>query len=172
MSTSTGDDTPLPAPIRVGEGFADAFPAGSAAATEAVLNIVRAATLLTARVAPLTRAHHLSLAGFSVLEALSAAQTPLSPRTISQRLVVPAQTLTSVLDGLERVALVERRAHPHDRRSILIAITGEGIRTLHETCVPVVQAEHQWMACLSPAEQETLICLLGRVQQQLQSETP
>jgi DNA-binding MarR family transcriptional regulator len=144
-----------------------AFPDGSAAATEAVLNILKTATLLTASLAPLTRAHGLSLAAFNVLEVLASGGEPLPPRTISRRLLVPAQTLTSILDGLERAALIRRMAHPHDHRSILVGITEAGRTRLHETCVPVVLDEKDCLSCLAPAEQETLIGLLGTIQRHL-----
>ncbi|MCI0348142.1 MAG: MarR family transcriptional regulator [Acidobacteriales bacterium] len=37
-----------------------------------------------------------------------------------------ARAFTPLLDGLERKDLIERRAHPHDRRSINIHLTTKG----------------------------------------------
>jgi DNA-binding MarR family transcriptional regulator len=126
---------------------------------------------LTASLAPLTRAHGLSLAAFNVLEVLASGAEPLPPRTISRRLLVPAQTLTSIIDGLERDGLIRRMAHPHDRRSILVSITDAGRTRLHQTCVPIVQDEQVCLSCLGPAEQETLIRLLGTIQRHLHGRT-
>lgn len=47
--------------------------------------------------------------------------------------------MTSLLNSLERRALVERRAHPDDRRKILVAITAEGRRVVDQM-LPVVHA--------------------------------
>jgi DNA-binding MarR family transcriptional regulator len=160
------------APLRVGAGFRDFFPDAEPDAVEAVLNILKTATMIQARVTPLTRDFNLTVPEFSVLEALSSAGQPQAPRVISQRLVVPAQTLTNVLDSLEAAGLVRRLPHPTDRRSILIAITDAGRATLHAVCIPVANAETAWLSCLAPDERENLIRLLGRVQAHLSAQPP
>jgi DNA-binding MarR family transcriptional regulator len=157
------------APIRVGEDFAGFFPDAAPDAVEAVLNVLKTATMIQAQVALLVREYGLTVATFSVLDALSSAGEPLTPVAISRRLLVPAQTLTNLLDALERQGLVRRLANQADRRSILVAITPEGEEVLHAACRPVVRSENAWLACLKPAERETLIQLLGRIQTQLEA---
>jgi DNA-binding MarR family transcriptional regulator len=157
-----------PTPIRVGEDFAQYFPDASSESVEAVLNVLKTATMIQARVAPLIREYGLTVPTFSVLDALSSAGEPLTPVAISRRLLVPAQTLTNLLDSLEQPGLVRRLANQADRRSILVEITPEGQGLLHAACVPVVRGENAWMACLSPAEREMLIQLLGRIQAHLE----
>jgi DNA-binding MarR family transcriptional regulator len=155
------------APIRVGPGFLEQFPSADARSVEAVLNILKTASMIQARVTPLVREFGLTVPEFGVLEVLSNAGQALAPRVISQRLLVPAQTLTNVLDSLESAGLARRAPHPTDRRSTLVAITDAGRSLLHAACDPVAGAETVWLACLSVEERETLTRLLGTVQAHL-----
>lgn len=142
-------------------------PATSQEATEATLHILRTATLIQRRVAPLTQQYGLSVAGFSVLEVLSSSDEPLAPSVISERLLVPAQTITRVIDSLERERWVRRQPHPTDRRSVLVTVTDRGRDLLHRVCTPVIAAEVEWLGALTPQEQRQLIDLLSRVQARL-----
>jgi DNA-binding MarR family transcriptional regulator len=49
---------------------------------------------------------------------------------IASRLDVVPRSATSLVDGLETAGLVTRRPDPHDRRSVLVALTDEGRRLL------------------------------------------
>lgn len=49
---------------------------------------------------------------------------------IASRLDVVPRSATSIVDSLEAAGLVTRRPDPHDRRSVLVALTGEGRRLL------------------------------------------
>jgi DNA-binding MarR family transcriptional regulator len=163
--------SPAPSPIRVGDGFRQFFPDASPESVEAILNILKTATMIQARVAPLIREYGLTVPSFSVLDALSSAGEALTPVAISRWLLVPAQTLTNVLDSLEEQGLVRRHANQADRRSILVSITSDGQSVLHAACAPVVRGENAWVSCLSLEERETLIQLLGRIQTHLEASS-
>lgn len=47
-------------------------------------------------------------------------------------------TMTRIIDLLKAKALIERKPHPSDRRSFIIALTAEG-KTMVEDCLPEVQ---------------------------------
>jgi DNA-binding MarR family transcriptional regulator len=50
---------------------------------------------------------------------------------IACRLDVVRRSATSIVDSLEAAGLVTRRPDPHDRRSVLVALSDEGRRLLH-----------------------------------------
>ena len=47
-------------------------------------------------------------------------------RTLGQKLGITSATMTGILDRLEKMALIERRSHPDDRRAILVCLTEQG----------------------------------------------
>ena len=149
---------------RVGPEFLQEYPWSQPSATEAVLNIVRTANLLLARVAAITQRFDLSPAGMNVLTVLEHAPEPLSPRTLAAALIVTSSTVTGLLDSLEKRGLVRRTPHPSDRRMLRIEITGAGRTLIEEVGQPLVRDEMEWMSCLTSEEHEQLIGQLGRVQ--------
>ena len=60
-----------------------------------------------------------------VLVALCA-RDDMEPAQIADRVLIPRQTVTSILDKLEAANLVERTDHPSDRRRKIIRLTQEG----------------------------------------------
>lgn len=105
----------------------------------------------------------LSEGRFVLLFLLEAAEQGLAPSALAAQAGVTRATVTGLLDGLEREALVERRSDAADRRALRVQLTARG-RALAQTAV----AEHgRWIAGvfggLSPAEREQLESLLGKV---------
>jgi DNA-binding MarR family transcriptional regulator len=131
------------------------------------MNLVRTGDLVVDRVASLVGQFGISPAGGLVLNILVEASEPLSQTTLKERLLVTGPTVTGVVDSLERRGLVRRRLDAADRRRRLIEITPKG-RAVAADFLPVVHAaERPWLACLSNAEQRTLLDFLGRIQGQL-----
>lgn len=153
-----------PGEQRVGPEFEEEYPWSQPSATEAVLNIVRTANVLLARVTAVTQRYGLSPAGMNVLTILEHAPQPLSPRLIAEALIVSSSTVTGVLDSLEKRGLISRTAHPSDRRMLQIEITDAGQTLIRELGQPLVRGEMEWLGCLSTREQERLIEFLGRIQ--------
>lgn len=161
------DPVAVEAPIRFGDSFLAEFPWASKSATESLVNVVRTSDLLLQRVAAITREFGLSTAGSNVLGILEGAGEPLSPGVIGQRLFTTPATVTGLIDSLEKRGLVRRIPHPSDRRKLLVEISDAG-RELFAQIRPKVHAgEKEWLSTLTPDEQETLIQLVGRVQQHL-----
>jgi len=81
---------------------------------------------------------------------------PLTPSELAQRERVQRPTITRVLARLEEAGLVDRAADPHDRRSSLVTVSGEG-RELLET---VRARKDAFLArridALEPADREAL----------------
>jgi DNA-binding MarR family transcriptional regulator len=107
------------------------------------------------------RAQGLSLSSYKALRALDA--DPCSMRTLSEVLKVAPRTITDIVDGLEKHGLVERSAHPHDRRVTLIRITAEGSTQRRRARRAVERVVSASIGSLAEDEQETLVALLERV---------
>jgi hypothetical protein len=71
--------------------------------------------------------------------------------------------MTNRLDRLEKVALIERRPDPNDRRGKLIALAAAGRRVIDETITRHVANEEKVLPVLSTAEQEKLDALLRKL---------
>ncbi len=53
------------------------------------------------------------------------------PSRLAKAVGRPATSFTPILDGMEKKGLIERQAHPRDRRSVKIHLTAQG-KTLEE----------------------------------------
>lgn len=49
------------------------------------------------------------------------------PTTLGESLGLQKGSLTTLLDSLEKMELVERRPHPDDRRKLILSLTSKGI---------------------------------------------
>ena len=87
----------------------------------------------------------------------------LMMKELSNRLGVTTGTLTVAVDRLEKLGMVKRKPHQHDRRSWLIVLTEQGKamyeqhNRYHEELTQEISHE------LSDHEIETLTRLIGRI---------
>jgi DNA-binding MarR family transcriptional regulator len=135
----------------------------------AALSILRTAAWLLDELEPTFAVHHTTAARFDILDALTQLGRPARPGELKELLHVPAQTVTGVLDALERAGLIGRKPHPTDRRSVLVELTAAGTAAVDELCPPLVAVEEACMAGLSSAQIETLAQLLTTVQATLRA---
>jgi DNA-binding MarR family transcriptional regulator len=73
-----------------------------------------------------------------------------------------ASYVTSLVDGLEERGIVERRAHPTDRRAKVIVLTEEGAR-IRADLLDRMHEPPEWFGALSDPEVELLRDLLARL---------
>lgn len=73
------------------------------------------------------------------------------------------RSMTVLVDGLEREGLVERKAHPTDRRVTLVGITGEGRDMVRSALGPSQARSASLFDDLLPAEQAELLRLIGKL---------
>jgi DNA-binding MarR family transcriptional regulator len=137
---------------------------GAPPATAAVLSILRTAAWLLDELEPTFAAHHATAARFDILDALTQLGRPARPVELKELLHVPAQTITGVLDALERAGLIQRKPHPTDRRSVLVELTAAGRLAVDELCPPLIAVEEACVAGLSSTQLDTLVELLASVQ--------
>lgn len=113
--------------------------------------------------AALLAPHGLSEGRFVLLFLLDAAPDGLAPAVLAQQAGVSRATVTGLLDGLERAALVARQADANDRRALRICLTPQGRQVAQ-----AVFAQHgRWIASLfgllDAAERAQLTRLLDKV---------
>lgn len=72
----------------------------------------------------------ISPARFQILETL-VLLGPLSMVELADNLSVTKRNITTLVDGLEKDGLANRRAHPTDRRSTLVDLTDDGRTKFH-----------------------------------------
>lgn len=107
--------------------------------------------------------HGLSEGRFVLLFLLDATTDGLAPNVLAERAGVSRATVTGLLDGLEREALIERVADDNDRRALRIHLT----RTGRQTAKKVFDQHGRWIAGLfgnlDSNERRQLTALLDKV---------
>lgn len=110
---------------------------------------------------------------FDVLAALRRSGQPyqLTPTQLFNALMLSSGAMTNRLDRLENAGLIQRAAHPSDRRGIVVTLTPAGIELMDRLYPAHIAHEQDMLTTLSPNEQETLITLLRKLLLSLE-ETP
>lgn len=70
---------------------------------------------------------NLGLTSALILSRLAAASEPQRMSDLASFVEVEPQSITSLVDRLERVGFVRREKHPSDRRAILLVVTESGL---------------------------------------------
>lgn len=120
----------------IAHGWAD-----TADAMAAYSSVMRTHQLMYSRVDAVLRPLGLSYARLELLRLLSFTRDGALPMaSASARLQVHPTSVTSVVDRLEKDALVSRQAHPTDGRATLVVLSDAG-RELVEEATRVLNAE-------------------------------
>jgi DNA-binding MarR family transcriptional regulator len=93
------------------------------------------------------------------------ARQPMSMRDLAALLGMDPPNLTAVVDDLERAGLVERQAHPTDRRVKLVAATPVGA-SLAQRAQEILDRPPSGLSDLPAADLETLVKILRRVRKE------
>ncbi len=136
---------------------------------EAVLNIVRTASLLTTAGDSLFRQFDLTEAQFNVLFALKYNPRSVTQTDLGKRLVISRASVTSVLDRLESKGLVRRVDVPDNRRIYHVALTEKGRRLIEELEPLYREKIHEVMGGFETRECRQLIAILERIRGQVNS---
>jgi len=133
----------------------------------AVLGRLNEAASLIARdrLAPLFAQFGLQSGEFDVLATLRRSGAPyaLTPTALYEATMVTSGAMTNRLDRLEKTGLIARAPHPSDRRGVVVQLTEKGLALIDKAVTAHVANEHQILAGLTHAEQETLSHLLERL---------
>jgi DNA-binding MarR family transcriptional regulator len=82
---------------------------------------------------------------------------------LAERVRLTSATLTGIIDRLENLGFVERRASKEDRRAVLVCLTDKGKRAAREIKTLNANANREFLAGLSPKEQKQLRSLLHKL---------
>jgi DNA-binding MarR family transcriptional regulator len=91
---------------------------------------------------------------------------------LSRQLLLSPSHISRMIDRTEAAGLVEREADPQDRRATQIVLTDQGRQILAEFA-PHLEAviDRTIHRTLSPTEADTLVDLLGRIEQAANTST-
>ncbi len=95
----------------------------------------------------------------------------VTSRDLGERTQLDSATMTGVLDRLEKMALVERRPHPSDRRAIVVCLTDAGRELTDRTDSESEEANKVFLQDLDESEQTQLKSLLQKVRLGAESAT-
>lgn len=106
---------------------------------------------------------HISRGSFDVLATLRRSGPPfrLTPKQLSQSLMLSAAGMTSRLDRLESLHLISRQPDPEDRRSLQIQLTQQGVRLIDEIVPHIVAAQWKIAADLGAGTTRNTIEMLN-----------
>jgi MarR family transcriptional regulator, negative regulator of the multidrug operon emrRAB len=148
--------------------FRERYPNLDMSALKVCTELLRTGSDLLTAFETILSKHGLSQGRFLTLIVMN--RTPnkaISPSVLAEKVGVKRATMTGLLDGLERKGLVERIAHPEDRRKLGIRLTNKGRQLLDEMLPGYYDHIGKLMANLSEKEREGLGFLLGKVNQGL-----
>lgn len=104
----------------------------------------------------------LTWAAYRVLYSV-AAMGPTTPAQLAQLSNVSAASISSVLNTLERNALVTREPSSEDGRSVVVHLTDAGRAAVNELAVRQNAREAAWMEVLTASEKRALVRLLHKL---------
>jgi DNA-binding MarR family transcriptional regulator len=130
--------------------------------THVLQRISRVYLLQSASFAAVFERFGITFGEFEVLAALLRSGPPhqMSPGELVDAVVLSSGAMTNRIDRVEALGLVERRPDPDDRRGTLVALTGEGERTVDAAVVEHLANEERLLGALSANERRTLAGLL------------
>jgi len=142
-------------------------------ADEAVVALMRTASLVRRAIAHRVEAYGISPAQYNVLRILrGAGPTGLPTLAVRNRLIEEAPGITRVMDKLEEAGHVRRERMGSDRRVVHCVITDQGLRLL-DAMDTLIKETAQLVSNGLPDvhEQRTLLDLLARVRAGLDAST-
>jgi DNA-binding MarR family transcriptional regulator len=127
--------------------------------------LARAHLLTTPYLNRVVAAHGLARGTFDVLSALRRAGPPfsLTPKQLSNSLMLSAAGMTSRLDRLEALRLIARLPEPNDRRSLRIQLTPRGKQLIDDVIPRIVETQWRVVSDLGVKKTTALIALLGNL---------
>lgn len=135
----------------------------AAGGVAAVTSIMRVQQILLARIEGVLRPHGVSFARFELLRLLAFTRDRRMVMSRARRLLqVHPTSVTSIVDRLERDGLVERVAHPSDKRATVVVLLARGAEVV-EAATADLNAEVFTDLGLEPDDQERLVEILGRL---------
>ncbi|SLN71320.1 HTH-type transcriptional regulator MhqR [Roseivivax jejudonensis] len=127
--------------------------------------IWRAGKRLTDGLKPNLDRYQLDFSGMDVLLTLrrNGVEAPMSPKEMSEDMMLSTGAMTARLDRLEARGLILRRPRPGDRRALLVSLTPAGVDLVDTMLDGHIAAEERMLSGLNATERQTLLTLLSRI---------
>ena len=120
--------------------------------------------IVGAGIVGLACAYHLLQDGHRVTILDRDPEHPLAASELAEHAGVTKQTITSLLDGLEKDEFISRKPDPQDRRSVMIQLLPKGSALLQHIMPGMYRRQVEIMKDLTRDEQRLLTRLLSKVQ--------
>jgi DNA-binding MarR family transcriptional regulator len=161
----TGPQTTLPAYEAATAPWVREFPTTDPWLVEFLLVVALLTSHIARETERLLRDHQLSQTALFILAALrrSGDGQRLSPRDLSQAVVLSSAGMTAQLDQLEQRALVERSPDPHDRRAIQVSLTRAGQKLADQAIRTYVAGHERLVSGLTSTDRQALDGLLRKL---------
>jgi DNA-binding MarR family transcriptional regulator len=119
-------------------------------------------------------AHGMDREAFDLLATLRRGGPPyeLTPSQLSRSLLASSATMTGRLDRLARLGFIERRAHPSDRRGVIVRLTEQGVRATDELVEALLEEQERILDAFTPEDRRRLVELLRALMLALDSREP
>jgi DNA-binding MarR family transcriptional regulator len=141
------------------------FPRKSA---EALLSILRTATVLEHDQSEALRPHGLTPTQYNVLRILQGAgKEGLCGREIAERLISRVPDVSRLLDRMDEVELLSRERDPADRRHVTARISAKGSRLLIQATPSLEVVERKRFRNIAPEVAELLVSSLAAVRESI-----
>jgi MarR family transcriptional regulator, lower aerobic nicotinate degradation pathway regulator len=88
---------------------------------------------------------------------------PMVQARLSERLGVFKPVMVTLVNELAGMGLVERRAHPHDRRAVHVHLLPAGVRRIREAERVSLRATDEFFAPLTARQRQTFHHLLAKL---------
>ncbi|WP_337880229.1 MarR family transcriptional regulator [Rheinheimera sp.] len=92
---------------------------------------------------------------------------PATPQLIAQHSGRDKAQVTRLLQDMEKQGLIEKQPHPHDKRSVCLALTKRAVTLCTQAALLVSQLDRQLSSQLTADEQQQLHQLLQKLAQGL-----
>lgn len=130
---------------------------------EALLDLVRTADRVQARIGRLLKEHGLTHAQYNVLRILRGLDRPTPILEVAEKMLTETPGITGLIDRLEKLDFVRRERCERDRRVVYVVLGPKAADVLGGLDGPMAELRSALFSGLSQAELATLIRLLDRV---------
>jgi DNA-binding MarR family transcriptional regulator len=105
------------------------------------------------------------------LEILIRERDEATPRLLADQLGLTTGSVTTMLDRLEKMNYVARRAHPTDRRKVIVSATAEASRRAGDLIGPLIDDGNEFLRGYSVAQLESIKEFITRTTELQQRHT-
>lgn len=131
------------------------------------LQVLYTGLLINKYVNKRAKRHGQNRSRLETMQALITHGGTLKPSELSKMMFRSKQTITKIVDGLERDGMVKREPIGKDRRSRGVAITRKGMDSVKDNLPGIFEATNTAMASLSQEEMEGLKDIMRRIRRHL-----